>query len=133
MRQYGASITHFGLDNPDIWWYEGASWYPGRCRLPTISGLTQPRQTARPRQACLASMIERRIERVLVKRASSVSASPQRIARCKAVRSSVKRCTISSTASRDRKSTCLNSSHMSISYAVFCLKKKKKKKEHKQE
>src|SRR5690242_21164887 len=30
--------------------------------------------------------------------------------------------------SRDRKSTRLNSSHMSISYAVFCLKKKKKKK-----
>src|SRR5690242_21316483 len=28
---------------------------------------------------------------------------------------------------KDRKSTRLNSSHMSISYAVFCLKKKKKK------
>src|SRR4051812_49775668 len=28
----------------------------------------------------------------------------------------------------DRKSTRLNSSHMSISYAVFCLKKKKKEK-----
>src|SRR5208282_6610503 len=28
---------------------------------------------------------------------------------------------------RDRKSTRLNSSHGSISYAVFCLKKKKKK------
>src|SRR5690242_21057519 len=28
---------------------------------------------------------------------------------------------------RDRKSTRLNSSHMSISYAVFCLKKKKNK------
>src|SRR5580698_2051099 len=28
---------------------------------------------------------------------------------------------------RDRKSTRLNSSHMSKSYAVFCLKKKKKK------
>src|SRR5690242_21482153 len=28
---------------------------------------------------------------------------------------------------RDRKSTRLNSSHMSISYAVFCLKKKIKK------
>src|SRR5438477_2441210 len=28
----------------------------------------------------------------------------------------------------DRKSTRLNSSHMSISYAVFCLKKKKTKK-----
>src|SRR5690242_20988718 len=32
---------------------------------------------------------------------------------------------------RDRKSTRLNSSHMSISYAVFCLKKKKKKKNKK--
>src|SRR5439155_17400835 len=29
---------------------------------------------------------------------------------------------------RDRKSTRLNSSHVAISYAVFCLKKKKKKK-----
>src|SRR5438067_3836546 len=29
--------------------------------------------------------------------------------------------------SRDRKSTRLNSSHVSISYAVFCLKKKKLK------
>src|SRR5437870_6746796 len=27
---------------------------------------------------------------------------------------------------RDRKSTCLNSSHVAISYAVFCLKKKNK-------
>src|SRR5256885_11138176 len=31
-------------------------------------------------------------------------------------------------ASRDRKSTRLNSSHLVISYAVFCLKKKKKTK-----
>src|SRR2546430_10581327 len=31
---------------------------------------------------------------------------------------------------RDRKSTRLNSSHSQISYAVFCLKKKKKKNEH---
>src|SRR5256885_17227956 len=30
-------------------------------------------------------------------------------------------------ARRDRKSTRLNSSHLVISYAVFCLKKKKKK------
>src|SRR5207302_5033080 len=29
---------------------------------------------------------------------------------------------------QDRKSTRLNSSHVKISYAVFCLKKKKKKK-----
>src|SRR2546426_4921010 len=32
-------------------------------------------------------------------------------------------------AGRDRKSTRLNSSHLVISYAVFCLKKKKKYKE----
>src|SRR2546426_7792131 len=31
------------------------------------------------------------------------------------------------TFTRDRKSTRLNSSHLVISYAVFCLKKKKKK------
>src|SRR5947207_15472316 len=34
-------------------------------------------------------------------------------------------------ASRDRKSTRLNSSHTVISYAVFCLKKKKKEKKYK--
>src|SRR5690625_6968249 len=31
---------------------------------------------------------------------------------------------------KDRKSTRLNSSHVAISYAVFCLKKKKKMKKH---
>src|SRR6266571_8422593 len=36
-----------------------------------------------------------------------------------------------SSPSADRKSTRLNSCHMSISYAVFCLKKKKKKKRRK--
>src|SRR5438128_6813266 len=35
--------------------------------------------------------------------------------------------------SRDRKSTRLNSSHGSISYAVFCLKKKKSKKKNARE
>src|SRR5262245_64974551 len=33
--------------------------------------------------------------------------------------------------SRDRKSTRLNSSHLGISYAVFCLKKKNKQKKTK--
>src|SRR2546427_8488911 len=33
---------------------------------------------------------------------------------------------------RDRKSTRLNSSHSQISYAVFCLKKKKKEKKNRQ-
>src|SRR5699024_12252436 len=35
-----------------------------------------------------------------------------------------------STMMKDRKSTRLNSSHVSISYAVFCLKKKKTTKTH---
>src|SRR2546429_7288672 len=38
-----------------------------------------------------------------------------------------KRWEAASSAARDRKSTRLNSSHGYISYAVFCLKKKKKK------
>src|SRR5258708_21413273 len=37
--------------------------------------------------------------------------------------------TVNPSFSRDRKSTRLNSSHQIISYAVFCLKKKKKKTE----
>src|SRR5690349_22270623 len=36
-------------------------------------------------------------------------------------------------ASRDRKSTRLNSSHVEISYAVFCLKKKKLKRAERHE
>src|SRR5256885_7166442 len=35
--------------------------------------------------------------------------------------------TLGGTHNRDRKSTRLNSSHLVISYAVFCLKKKNKK------
>src|SRR5436853_4742097 len=38
---------------------------------------------------------------------------------------------MSRTDTLDRKSTRLNSSHLGISYAVFCLKKKKKEKKHK--
>src|SRR5262245_64590080 len=38
-----------------------------------------------------------------------------------------KRLEFTATKGRDRKSTRLNSSHLGISYAVFCLKKKKKK------
>src|SRR5580698_10760503 len=46
--------------------------------------------------------------------------------RCWATSSAAPGCCRSGS-TRDRKSTRLNSSHMSISYAVFCLKKKKKK------
>src|SRR5438876_4481609 len=42
------------------------------------------------------------------------------------------RTAVRSAAAADRKSTRLNSSHPSISYAVFCLKKKKKKRHKRQ-
>src|SRR2546430_7277720 len=48
--------------------------------------------------------------------------SPRTWSRCSRTTASRSRC------SRDRKSTRLNSSHSQISYAVFCLKKKKNEK-----
>src|SRR5690625_5753934 len=39
-------------------------------------------------------------------------------------------CTVRIYTDRDRKSTRLNSSHVAISYAVFCLKKKKLEQNH---
>src|SRR2546426_9083192 len=47
-------------------------------------------------------------------------------AKCLLRRSVAQRLAIAADALRDRKSTRLNSSHLVISYAVFCLKKKKK-------
>src|SRR5438128_5905383 len=54
--------------------------------------------------------------------------TPQRRDPCRLELTSWKPC--SSPRTPDRKSTRLNSSHGSISYAVFCLKKKKKLLEH---
>src|SRR5437667_3466585 len=47
-------------------------------------------------------------------------------------RSRGRRCPGSGLQREDRKSTRLNSSHITISYAVFCLKKKKKEKKAKE-
>src|SRR5207248_11239897 len=55
-------------------------------------------------------------------RSVSVSSSPA------GTRARSTRAVTSGGAALDRKSTRLNSSHRTISYAVFCLKKKKKKK-----
>src|SRR3712207_8971117 len=49
-------------------------------------------------------------------------------ARSKAVRRWIMVQIIAARSSTDRKSTRLNSSHANISYAVFCLKKKERKK-----
>src|SRR5437870_9721494 len=50
---------------------------------------------------------------------SGISSTNRTLPSCKSLRAS------------DRKSTRLNSSHVAISYAVFCLKKKKKKQNNK--
>src|SRR5215468_11576764 len=47
--------------------------------------------------------------------------------RCRAARGGSGRGRRAGARGRDRKSTRLNSSHITISYAVFCLKKKKHK------
>src|SRR3712207_7798899 len=70
------------------------------------------RQLARPRPASAA---HRRDDRQLHERARARLARRPRVAARGAA------------ADRDRKSTRLNSSHANIPYAVFCLKKKKKK------
>src|SRR5204862_6354284 len=50
-------------------------------------------------------------------------------AACRRYMSMLMRCPLGKATTIDRKSTRLNSSHVEISYAVFCLKKKKKKNE----
>src|SRR3712207_7066156 len=49
------------------------------------------------------------------------------------IRSLRRSCSRTPTPTTDRKSTRLNSSHANISYAVFCLKKKKKNKYNKKQ
>src|SRR2546430_4849915 len=51
-------------------------------------------------------------------------------ARRQAHQPAVRRAGADTPAARDRKSTRLNSSHSQISYAVFCLKKKKKEEKY---
>src|SRR5690606_41728544 len=53
---------------------------------------------------------------------------PVRLRRLRASAGTHRACTRTRPARTDRKSTRLNSSHVKISYAVFCLKKKNKKK-----
>ena len=67
-------------------------------------------------------MIERRIARVRVNWSNSASPSPTRMARCNAVRSSEKRCSISSTASLFDRNT---SRHIVGSDAAMRVKSRK--------
>src|SRR2546430_12723560 len=72
-----------------------------------------PRSTLFPYTTLFRSHTTRRIRRGRVMRGFSYSSHAP--------------CRGGGAPGRDRKSTRLNSSHSQISYAVFCLKKKKKK------
>src|SRR5258707_8916436 len=66
-----------------------------------------------------------------ISRSATASTAPlagaaSTLVRCAGTRSIISRYRLGERYSRDRKSTRLNSSHANISYAVFCLKKKKK-------
>src|SRR5690606_42103945 len=53
--------------------------------------------------------------------------NPEALAAHQLSMSNVRQAVTAANVNQDRKSTRLNSSHVKISYAVFCLKKKKKK------
>src|SRR5262245_64765108 len=92
-----------------------------------LSTLRPPRSTLFPYTTLFRSSISR------LPRAVSSTASPGRDTRAErnsdsaARPSPTTRSTRNSASTVDRKSTRLNSSHLGISYAVFCLKKKKQK------
>src|SRR5580698_9738526 len=70
-----------------------------------------------------------RVEALVIKPAAHVAAEQRDLERFRHIDTRVlqQRRQVVGGRPQDRKSTRLNSSHMSISYAVFCLKKKKKK------
>src|SRR5437764_4810545 len=77
-----------------------------------------PRSTLFPYTTLFRSIVEQRL---------NVDAAATRRERPQVVRSSCEHVDRAVMIQPDRKSTRLNSSHRCISYAVFCLKKKKKK------
>src|SRR2546427_9358333 len=77
-----------------------------------------PRSTLFPYTTLFRSMLAAR---------ASQAAHPARAPDCAAQRAAARRTCTQEPAHVDRKSTRLNSSHSQISYAVFCLKKKKTK------
>src|SRR2546426_5668266 len=78
---------------------------------------SQPHQRPVPAPATI-SCVQTRLRKYLVN-----SGLDESMPAVQAYREMYNQCT----AATDRKSTRLNSSHLVISYAVFCLKKKKKK------
>src|SRR5215211_7830932 len=97
-----------------------------RCpATPTITACSRPSIPVTARRRAATRSISRFRRRPRACRSSATGTRSACAGRCRA-RSCSGRCS----SPRDRKSTRLNSSHTVISYAVFCLKKKKKKYTH---
>src|SRR2546421_6419730 len=79
-----------------------------------------PRSTLFPYTTLFRSVCERRVCACHLERVDGLGAEPDR-------EHALQRAPDARRVLEDRKSTRLNSSHDQISYAVFCLKKKKKK------
>src|SRR2546430_5599163 len=77
-----------------------------------------PRSTLFPYTTLFRSELRARLDSVIDRRRSEITAILQEY--------SVPLLDLGAPATPDRKSTRLNSSHSQISYAVFCLKKKKR-------
>src|SRR5438309_5032460 len=83
-----------------------------------------PRSTLFPYTTLFRSVARNALERGLGALIRDAEVEPQVTAPLATTASAA---AVAPTLQRDRKSTRLNSSHSSISYAVFCLKKKKKR------
>src|SRR5690349_8984911 len=116
--------------------HKANAMHPTRYVLPTWRGsdMTQRLEAnmpeasfariSRPRSSCHSSKPQPRLLQVSRTLGQPVETAVDGATRCLA--SSAKRL-IGRIGDEDRKSTRLNSSHVEISYAVFCLKKKKRK------
>src|SRR5207249_10578058 len=99
---------------------------PGDARIP---GTPDPASGRRLRGRIRTRRVLRNPEEELRRLVVQAFLSPSKTAVGRAPRQGRRRPLPGDGSGADRKSTRLNSSHVSISYAVFCLKKKKKKRQ----
>src|SRR5258707_11324217 len=84
------------------------------------------RRTRFRRKAAIGAITDDALEEIEAEIAAEVSKREREAGGLRGARVPALAAAIGSGDVRDRKSTRLNSSHANISYAVFCLKKKKK-------
>src|SRR6266498_1611937 len=99
--------------------------HPPPLAEPDLNVSAHPAPIAQPsRRAPSRQCANRRGDRRAISASHAIARRSRRLSRLYFRQAHRTRCRLSR---RDRKSTRLNSSHVRISYAVFCLKKKKNK------